>query len=209
MVAGGLLGANDRGALGVNDGREGVNDGREGANEGGALGVNDGLGGAAAGGLNDGLDGAMEGDLPELNGEPWLRDEPKLWLGLWPDPMDWRPAPLSWSAPLRLGPACARREPGDPISRAAVSTTDTTAALRSFLSPVTNITVSFPSPAAHDSPALFAADTHVSYRGTMTQDDTTLTLDTRAAIINIRGKRLYGLHQPRRKPLKHPSSHSL
>lgn len=189
IVAGGLLGVTDGregviegGALGVNDGLEGaiergalgVNDGREGAIERGALGVNDGLEGAAAGGgLNDGLEGAIAGDLPELNGEPWLRDDPKLGLGLGLGLTASRLAPTLCSTALRSEAARARREPDDPINRAAMSATDVTAALRFFLSPATNMVVSFPSSdgTRFGQPVLPPAP-HTSYRGIAIQDNT-------------------------------------
>jgi hypothetical protein len=151
-MEGGLLGLNDglegaieRGALGVNDCLEGVNDGREGEND-GCDGVNDGLEGVNEGdllGLNDGPEGAIDDDLPELN-EPL--EGPGLELGLMASRLE---AALS-KAELRLERPCASREVDDPTSRAAVSATDITAALRSFLSPATNMAVSFPSPAACD-----------------------------------------------------------
>jgi len=149
IVAGGLLGVNER-CEGVNErGALGVKDGREGAIERGALGVNDGLEGAAAGGeLKDGLDGAIERDPPELDGKLWLRDDPELGLEL--GPMDSRLAPMLCMAEPRLERPCAIREPDDPISRAAVSATDIMPALRSFLPPARNMAVSFPSPAACD-----------------------------------------------------------
>jgi len=170
IVAGGLLG---------------VTDGREGVNERGALGV------------NDGREGAIEGDLPELNGELWLRDGPGLGLGLGLGLMASRLAAMFWIAALRSEAASARREPDNPISRAAVSTIDIAAALRSFLSPATNMVVSFPSPAAHDSASPFRRRRPtcliVGLRYRM------ILQNTRAATINILGKRVYGLHEPCRK----------
>jgi len=147
-VAGGLLGTTDGREGVIEGGALGVNDGLEGAIERGALGVNDGLEGAierGALGVNDGLEGAIEGDLPELNGEPWMRDNPELGFGLGLGLIASRLAPTVRSAALRSEAACARREPDDPISRAAVSTTDVTVVLRSFLSPATNMVISFPS----------------------------------------------------------------
>lgn len=106
----------------VAGGRLGLAEGLDGDIERGALGVNDGLDGAAArGGLNDGLEGAIEGDLPELDGEPELRDGPGLGLGL----MASRLAAMPFTTALRseppraaitLGVVCRRLDRRRPAS---------------------------------------------------------------------------------------------
>jgi hypothetical protein len=181
-VEGGALGVNDGREGATERGALGVNDGREGAIERGALGVKEGLEGAVAGGLNDGLEDDMEGDLPALDGAlgvdlmAWrcapmllraaLRSEPPraaITLGVaGSKPASEKPAWYVSEAPLPLCVCrpnldCARRELEDPIKRAAVSTTDATAVLRSFFSLATNMVVSFPSPTAQDSRAPSAA----------------------------------------------------
>ncbi len=176
IVAGGLLGVADGREGAIERGALGVNDGREGAAERGALGVNDGREGATergALGVNDGLEGAIEGDLPELNGEPWLRDDPILGLGLGLGLIASRLAPTLRIAALRSEAACDGRVPHDPITRAAVSTTDVTAALRFFLSPATNIGVSFPSSGSRRFDQPFSPPAPYAYsRGAATQDNT-------------------------------------
>jgi len=172
----GREGATERGALGVNDGLEGaaagggLNDGLEGAIEGdlpelnGVPWLRDGPGL----GLGLGL-GLTAWRLAAMSWSTALRSEPAraaITPGVAcrrlnePRPASEKPA-LYGSGILpspcagELSQDCARREPDDPISRAAASTADTTDALRSFLSPMANMAASFPSPAARDSASPF------------------------------------------------------
>lgn len=217
-IEGGALGLNDgcegateRGTLGVNDGLEGADGG----------GLNDGLEGDIEGdppelngtpwlrdgpGLGLGL-GLMAWRLAAISWSAALRSEPAraaITPGVaWkrssaPSPASEKPA---WKTPdvppsCISGPSqdCARREPEDPISRAAASVRDTLAALLSFLSPATNMAASFHFRRHLIRTALFAAVAPtfpiVGWRYSVTSPV------TRAATINILVKRLYGFREP-------------